>query len=511
MNPCMTSQQRIVVNTAAQYIRTLINVCLALYSTRLILAALGQTDYGIYSLVAGVVAMLSFMTGALVSTTQRYLSFYHGKQDKAQIYSIFGNSLLLHLLMGGGLFVLLVVVAHPVIYSALNIEPARENAAMAVYLSAVVMLLLTFLTAPFRALFIARENIVYISVVDVLDGILKLLIAIFLTYITSIDKLVIYSLLLISISLFNLLAFAVFALKKFDECHLPRLREWNRQHIRNLSGFAGWTIYQTGCIMARTQGLAIILNRIFGSAINAAYGIAQQVCGAVFFVAQSVLNAMTPQLIKAEGAGQRDKMLTLAASASKYATLLMAMVVIPLVAEMPTILTLWLQQVPEHAVMFCRLVLIAAVCDQLTIGLGVANQAIGQIRNYSLVVNSIKVLTLPAAWLCLHMGLPVRTVMWCYVAFELLCAMVRLPFLKITGGLHIGRFLLHVFVRSLCPIGVMTLVSIAMVRYVDMPWRFVVTLALSSLAGLAAIWLTALTHSEKEILKQTLIWKTNRG
>ena len=506
----MTPAQRILVNTTAQYTRTIINVCLSLYSTRLILAALGQTDFGIYSVVAGVVAMLAFMTNALVTTTQRYLSFNHGKGDKQKIYQVFGNSVLLHLLISLGLLVVLGAIAYPVVYSVLNIEPARQGAAMIVYFAAVSMLMLTFFTAPFRALFIARENIVYISVIDVLDGIMRLLIAIFLTYIASYDRLITYALLLIGISLFNLLAFAGYALQHFEECHIPRLREWNKEHIKDLSGFAGWTIYSTGCIIARTQGIAIILNRFFGSAMNAAYGIALQVTGAVHFVAQSVTNAMAPQIVKAEGAGDRTRMLNLAESASKYATLLMAIVVIPLVAEMPAILQFWLKEVPEHAVMFCRFVLIASVCDQLTIGLGTANQAIGQIRNYSLTVNTIKVLTLPAALLCLFAGLPVVSVMGCYVGIEFLCAMTRLPFLHITAGLQIGHFVKNVILRVTFPIAVMIIVSYGMTLFIDIPYRFLLTLVICGITGLTCAWFTALQKNEKEFVKNSIISKIRK-
>lgn len=507
----MTSSQRIVVNTAAQYTRTIINVCLSLYSTRLILAALGKTDFGIFSVVAGVVAMLAFMTNALVSTTQRYLSFHHGKGDKEALSRVFGNSMLLHIVIGIGTLVVMGALTYPILFSLLKIEAGREMAAVAVYLSAVVMLMLTFLTAPFRALFIARENIVYISVIDVLDGILRLLIAIFLTYMVSYDKLVSYAVLLIGISVFNLMAFAIYALKHFEECHIPKWSEWDNGFIRDLSGFAGWTIYSTGCIVARTQGIAIILNRIFGSAINAAYGIALQVTGAINFVAQSILNAMSPQIIKAEGGGEREKMLYLSETASKYATLLMGLVAIPLIVEMPAILQFWLKEVPDHAVMFCRFVLIASICDQTTIGLGVANQAIGNIRDYSLVVNTIKVLTLPVAWLCLYFGLPVESVMWSYVGIEILCALTRLPFLKITGGLQIGHFIIHVFGHSFFPLCIMTAVCLAMVRWVEIPYRFLLTIIVSILIGCVAIWFTAINQTEKNIILKALPWKRNRA
>lgn len=503
----MTNSQRIIVNTTAQYTRTIINVCLSLYSTRLILTALGQSDFGIYSVVAGVVTMLSFMTNALISTTQRYLSFNHGKGDKDKIYQVFGNSVLLHLFIGLGLTVVLGILAYPVVYSVLHIEPVRQSASMAVYFAAVMILLLMFLTAPFRALFIARENIVYISVVDVIDGVLRLLIAVFLTYIVSYDKLILYALLLTGISLFDLLAFAVYALRHFEECHLPRMRELDKSYFSDLSSFAGWTIYSTGCILARTQGMAIILNRFFGSVMNAAYGIAQQVTGAVHFVAQSVMNAMSPQIMKAEGAGERNRMLSLSESSSKYATLLMALAAIPLIFEMPAVLLFWLKEVPDNAIIFCRFVLIASVCDQLTTGLGIANQAIGQIRDYSLVVNTIKVLTLPAAWLGLHFGLPVVSAMWWYVGMELVAALVRMVFLKITAGLSITQFIKNVFVRSFFPIAAMTIACCACVRWIELPYRFLITIAVSTLVGSVTIWCIGLTDYERETFKNNILAK----
>lgn len=496
----MNSTQRILTNTAAQYIRTIINVCLSLYSTRLILAALGETDYGIYSVVAGVVAMLSFTTNALVSTTQRYLSFNHGKGDKENTRKVFGNSMLLHLIIGMALLLVLVLLTYPVIYSVLHIEPGREIAAVVIYISAVLMLFLSFITAPFRALFIARENIVYISVIDVLDGILKLLIAFCLVYFTTQDKLIIYAVLLIGIALFNLLAFSAYALLKFEECHIPSWKEWDAKYVKDLSEFAGWTIYSTGCIIARTQGIAIILNRVFGSALNAAYGIAQQVSGAVNFIAQSVLNAMSPQIIKSEGNNDRTRMLNLAESASKYATLLMAMIVIPLVFEMPAILDLWLHEVPEDTVMFCRFVLIAAVCDQFTGGLGIANQAIGKIRDYSLIINTIKLLSLPSAWLCIHEGLPVESTMYCYLVAEIVCALARLPFLHRTAGLSVSGFIKNVFLRSVFTILIIILSGYFLTHCMEMPYRFLVTISVSAVLGLIALWFTALTRKERHIL-----------
>lgn len=492
----MTSSQRIIVNTIAQYTRTIINVCLSLYSTRLILSALGQSDYGIYSVVAGVVAMLSFVTNALITTTQRYLSFHHGKKDLNQVRLVFSNSWLLHIFLGILVVAILGVLGPWITQDFLNIEDARRSAALFVYLSAVAMLFLSFITAPVRALFIARENIVYTSVIDVLDGVLKLTIAIMLSKITY-DHLIAYSSMLIAISGFNLLAFTIYASIKFPEFHLPRLRELNKQYLKGLSNFAGWTIYSAGCVIARNQGISVILNLFYGTVINAAYGIAQQVMGAVQFISTSILQAMNPQIMKAEGAGERERMLRLCEYESKYSFLLLSLVAIPLIAEMEMILHLWLRHVPEYAVMFCRFILVASLCDQISVGLTSANQAIGQIRNYNIIFYTLKLVIIIIGWICLKLQLPISSIMWAYVIIELLTSLLRLPLMKWIANINMKLFCKNVFARILVPILIISCTCLIITHYCHNPYRLLITISTSILTGMISIWFTSLSSEEK--------------
>lgn len=504
----MTHSQRIVVNTIAQYTRTFINVCLSLYSTRLILAALGQTDFGIFSVVAGVVAMLGFMTNALVTTTQRYISYYHGSGDKDKEHKVFGNSVLLHLLIAGTLVVILAALANPILSHFLHVEPDRLHAAYWVYVSTVLILCLSFMTAPFRAVFIARENIVYISVIDVLEGVLRLLTAIFLTYIVSYDKLITYSGFLVGISCFTFFAFLIYSLLHYEECHVPRLREWDLKYIHSLSGFAGWTMYSAGCILARTQGIAILLNRFFGSALNAAYGIALQVNGATAFLAQSIANAMSPQIIKSAGQGDQANVILLSESASKYAVTLYSLVVIPLIAEMDKVLEIWLGSYHPYTTVFCQFILISCIFDLLTMGLTIANQATGQIKYFSLLINTVKLLTLPAAWLCLHYGLDAVSVMWCFCAFECICAMIRLPYIKYEQGLSIRHYFKTVIFPAAVPIILSTVFCWLMVHYVESTYRIIWTIAGSCALYLPCSYFIVLNKHEKEILKKMIFRKS---
>lgn len=496
----MDASKRIVVNTLAQHIRSVVNICLSLYSTRLILQALGHDDFGIYSLVAGVVAMLGFLNNAMVVTTQRQLSFWHGRGNVADVRRMFSNSLLLHIVFAMLLAAVLVAIAPLLFSGVLVIEPSRMDAARVVYILVVLSLLVTFLTTPYRAIFIARENIVYISIVDVADGVLKLIAALWLTHCPT-DRLIAYAWVVLGIWAFNWLALMLWARTHFEETLLlPRLSDISRKALGELTGFAGWTVYSLGCIIGRAQGMAVVLNRFFGTVVNASYGIAMQMQGALYFVAHAIVNAMSPQLYKAEGGGDRQRMIALAEATSKYAYLLMALPVVPLLFEMDAILEVWLGDVPRDAAMLCQMVLAAALADQVTTGLNVANLAVGRLRDYSLVINTLKILTLPAMALVLSMGYGMTTAMWVFLGIEIVGALLRLPFLKATAGLSIRHYAATVFLRLLLPTAALIVCCQAVVSWVHVPFRFLLTIGVSTLVCTPIIWYTALAQQERKAL-----------
>lgn len=493
----MRNSTRLIVNTGAQYTRTLINLFLSLYSTRLILDALGIDDYGIFTLIAGVVSMLAFMTNAMVSTTQRFLSYHQTRSDLTTQQIIFGNSILMHLLFSVGVLILLEVIGLFLFDGFLNIPPSRVGAAKIIYQCAIVMILLSFITAPFRALLISHENLIYISVIDILDGVVKVGIAILLTILSG-DKLVIYGWLMICIYLLNLGAFALYDFRKYKECVLPKLRNFNKSYLKSMSSFVGWQLYSTACIVGRTQGVAIVLNKFFGTVVNAAFGIALQISGSLNFISTALVTSINPQLVKAEGAGNRNKMFQLAEAASKFSFLLLAMVVIPVFFCLPDLLYKWLGKVPEGSVMFCRVILITALVDQITFGLGYANKAIGNIGCYSLTVNTIKALTVPILILLLFFKIPLNISIWCYAIIELICALVRLPFLKKTGGLNIRGFCNNVFLRVPIPIIFAVLVYLGLSQ-LDISFGYFIIICIPvSIGYLGLVIMFSLNMKEKE-------------
>lgn len=498
----MESSKRIVINTLAQYLRTIINIVLSFFSARLIIGILGAEDYGIYTLIAGITSMLSFVTQALVSTTQRYMSFYQGRNDKNAMKAFFSNSILMHLFIGL-VFAVILLLLCPLLFNGLNIPMGREDAAISVYYIVVFILIVTFCTAPYRALLVAHENIVFTSIVDVLDGILKVVFVIVLQFV-SYDELIAYGIIMLMIHLVNFLLIYIYASQKYEECILPRIQYCSMSYFKELFSFTIWTVYGTGCVVIRTQGLAVVINKSLSTVANAAYGIGLQVSGAVSTVSVALLNAMRPQIVKAEGEGNHQQALSLSITLCKFSLCLLSALCIPCIFEMPTLLSVWLIDVPNHTVLFARMALIATLVDTITLGLNVYCEAIGKIKKYNLVVFTIKICALPIAAIMMYMGWGAISIAIAYIGTEFIAAVIRIPFLRRLGGLEISMFVKEGVIRPIIPILVSILVCAVIVNTLDIDYRFIFTIIISMPIFVIGVFVFGLSSKEKKYILNLL-------
>lgn len=493
----MQPSTRIIVNTLAQYGRTIINLVLSLYSSRLVLNILGIEDYGIYSLVAGVVSMLSFITNSLVGSTQRFLSVAQGKGDKEELKSIFSNSVLIH--VGLGLLVALILEAcTPLLFNGfLNIPHGREEAAVSIYQMVILMVYISFIASPYRALLVSRENIVYTSIIDVVDGALKVLLVMMMRVVGH-DKLLTYGWVMLSISAFNLLAFSIYCHRRYEECIFPRLRLFTTAFLKKLFSYTGWVVYSTLCIALRTQGLAVVLNRALGTAVNAAYGIGSQISGMVSNISTAFTNAISPQLMAAEGRQDRKNMWLLAGLQSKYAFLLLSMIGIPVMFEMPALLELWLGNVPEHAVLFGRMFLLMQIIDMLTTGLGTANRAIGNIGWYTFVTFTPRMLILPFSWLLLKLHSPLWSVCLTMVALETICMLLRIPLTMREKIFNLKTFMMDVFVKDIPPVVACIIICTILHVILHFQLRWIITIPVSVVFFIITAYFFSLGQLERK-------------
>lgn len=487
----------------AQYSRSIVNMILNLIATRVILGLLGMSDYGVYSLISGVVAFLSFINNALAITTQRYLSISQGRSDSEESRIVFKNSLYLHLFVA--IFLIFgLELLYPFLFKGfLSIPPERLEASKALYHIIAGVLCVSVVSSPYKAAIIAHENIVFVSVVEVFDAVLKLVCA-YLLAIIQFDRLIAYGLFLLLIQVFNIVALAIYSTIKYSECKLGRLQRIDTSYIRDFFSFAGWTFYSIGCVYGRSQGLAVVINKFMGTILNASYGLALQISGALNTLSQSLLNAVNPQLMKSEGNGDRRRMLRLAEIESKIALVVFVAVAVPAIFEMPRLLEIWLKEVPESAVFFCRMVIIASIFDMVTIGLGSANQAVGDIKKYTLVIYTIKLLTVPLAYFCLKMDNNIELLGLVYIGLEIASAVFRLPIVKKSAGLDVSSFLRNVVLKSILPIIVLVGITWLVTSVFSSPLRFILTFTAPVMLFGLIMYFTGLSADEKLIVERII-------
>lgn len=494
----MVPTHRIIVNTIAQYTRSVLNAVLSLFSVRYIVEALGSSDYGLFVVIGGVISLLGFVTNALITTTQRFLSYSYGSSDKSQIKKVFANSLFVHLVFAALIFVFLMAMRDMMIFQWLNIPTDRYDVAPAIYLITAIILVVTVITVPFKALFIARENIVFISLVDICDGFLKLGVAVGLLCVNA-DRLILYALFMLAIQLFNMIILSSYALRRFEECHiLISPRELDFGLMRQLGGFAGWMTYGMGAVVLRSQGIHILLNRIYGTVINAAYGIATQVFASVAFISTSILNAMNPQIVRAKGEGDHQRMVHLAEMEAKYSTMLLMLILIPAIFETPAILALWLKEVPDYTVMFCRFLLCCLIIDQSTYSMNTVNQAMGNVRNYVLLTYTPKILILLPIYIVLLQGCSPFFVMALHMTAEIITCLIRLFYMGHNGVLQLGHYFKTALLPLLPLLIVQCLVCVICTQSLDMSYRFLITLPLSMTLCGFVLWHVTLSSVERQ-------------
>lgn len=450
----MHDNKRIAINSLISYVRLLAIMALSLFSTRYILLGLGETDFGIYNLIAGVVFLFSFIANTMATTTQRFISFTMGKENEIEkISEVFYNSLVLHLIIAASVAVVVQIGGSIVIKYLLEIPPGKISDAYFVLATVTIGIVGTVITVPFEAVLMAHENILFVSLCQFFNAILKFGFALTVMFIDG-DRLRTYSIFIAIIPYIQLCAEWIFCRRNYKETLVKLKKIKDLSIIKHIGAFAGWVMIGTTCGTIRNQGSSILLNMFFGVVINAANGIATQVNGVLMQFSSSITTAIRPQLIKSAGEGDQERMLSLTYVACKYPLILTGVLAVPLIVAMPTVLNLWLKEVPEYTIIFCRLLLLSAILNQSTIGMTAALEAYGKVKLVHFFIGLSFLLVIPAAYIFLKNGYPPDSVLLCIVINEACAALLRLLFARIQLGLSILRFIKEVGARCLVIISI---------------------------------------------------------
>lgn len=439
------NNKQIARNTVVLYIRMIIVLLIGLYSSRVILNALGVVDYGIYNAVGGLVVMFSYIDSALSQATTRFYS-YELPHSVERVNSIFNTSIVIQIVFA----IIIIVIAETLglwlVNNKMIIPIERLGAANWVYQFSIVTTIITILSVPFNAAITSHEKMSLYAVLSMSDAILKLIVAVMIAK-SPIDELVFYGLGLMIISLFIFVTKIYFCLSNFKEVRFNN--NFSQQLLKKMFSFVGWNFFGATAGISVSQGLNFIINIFFGPAINAARGIAFQVQGAINQFVTNINVAVNPQIIKRYSVGEIESMFRLVFFSSKISFLLLSIVSIPIIIDTTYVLELWLKVVPEHAVLFTRLMLIYMLTVAVTYSVNISAQASGNIKMVQIAEGIIILMNIPCVLLLFYLGLPAYTSFLSMILFSILALIAKLSILHKTIGFPVKKFLTQVISRLL--------------------------------------------------------------
>ena len=426
----MTNQanDRITVNTIILAFRMVIVMVITLFTTRMVLKALGAVDYGIYNVVAAFVSMCSFVSSSMANGIQRFHNFELGKNGTEGAMKVFNTGLQIQALF----IVLIVIVAEALgkwyISSKLNVPLERLEAAKIVFQFSLATLVFHMSQVPFSTAIMAHEKMNYYATVTILDSVFKLAIAIVISH-STLDKLISYSVLLMFESIIVFILYYVFAKIHFDEIKLKK--RFHPTLFKSMLFFSGWNVFGTLARMMRNQGLGLVMNLFFGPIVNAAQAVANQINSAFQQMVTNLPIAARPQLIQSYSQGNEHRTLNLFYSISKLTQFLFLFAAIPILLELQYVLELWLgDSIPEGTYMFVVITILTMVVTNLHSMTSELVHAIGKMKKYQLTCSIINMLIIPLAYIAFKNGADAKVSYWIGFVLEIIIQIASLFVLK---------------------------------------------------------------------------------
>lgn len=440
-----SNTQRIAKNTLMLYIRTLFIMLVSLYTSRIVLRALGVEDYGIYGVVGSTVAMFSILSGSLSSAISRFLTFELGRNDKEKLKKVFSTAVTVQIVLAIAILLVAETIGLWYVNNKMVVLPDRLLAANWVFQFSVVTFVIGLISVPYNAAIIAHERMSAFAYIGIFEAVAKLLVA-YLISTTTTDRLIMYGFLLMLIAVIVRLIYGIYCKRRFEECSYRFV--YDKKLLKEMTSFAGWNFIGASSSQLMNQGVNLLANNYFGLVINAARGIAGQVDSMLISFVNNFTTAVNPQITKSYAARDYEYMYYLIFRSSKFSYFLIMFFAIPIICETEFLLNLWLDNiVPEHTVSFVRLALVASMIHVLSNSMITAMLATGNIKKYQIIVGGIGMLVLPIAWLFFHWGFPPEMA-YITIIFIFICQLFcRLYLMRTMIGLSMRRFAKEVLLK----------------------------------------------------------------
>lgn len=493
-----SDNKRIAKNTAVLYIKLILSIVIGLYTSRVILQALGASDYGLYTIVGGIVSMMNFLGVTMMSVTYRYIVVEFGKGETGNPQKVFNTSLVIHI----ALVLLLLIVGETFgvyyITHIANIDSTKIDDALYVLHLSLAATSFVILSVPFNGLIIAREKFVFTAIVEIGRTLLMLGLVIAMSYYCG-NRLRMFAIIM---ALFTvILPISMYVYCFFKDREIIRW-QFNRKRsdYAGILSYAFWIMIGAVATIGQNQGSNMIINLFFNTIINAAFGIGFQINNYVMMFVQSLNQATIPQIMKSQSSHNNERSLTLIYGIGKIAFFIMLIPVVPLIINMDFVLKLWLKDVPPYTGIFATLLLLGGLIKCMGAGIDTSIQATGKIRPFQIFYSIAYLLVLPISYLLFKMGFPVYSIIICTILATIGVLVFQAIYLSQITEFNVNHYLKYTIAKCLL-VGVGALPLFFLILIVKNNILFFLTSSLFSIVWImCVIFMLGLTKEEKMVL-----------
>ena len=480
------------------YVRMLFIMVVQLFTSRVVLNTLGVVDYGLYNVVGGIVTMFAFLNGAMVTSTQRYITFELGKGNLQQLKVVFTTCIQINLIITLIIILLGETVGLWFLYEKMVIPEERFMAAMWVYQLSILTMCVQVMSIPYNSDIIAHERMGVFASISVIEVILKLTV-VYMLVIGNFDKLILYAILIAAIQLLIRLFYTKYCNKNFPESRL--IRAFDKQLVKEMGMFMGWNIWGNLAGILYGTGINLLLNVFFGPVVNAARAIAVHVEVAIANFSTNFLMAVNPQITKLYAQNNLQDMHKLIFRASKFAFMLLLVLSLPVVIETDMILNLWLKLVPDYTVIFLRLLLCVIIVDAVARPLMTAAAATGNVKLYQSLIGGILLSIVPISYIVLKLGGTPESVYIVHLVISVIAFITRLWVIKPMIKLSLRQYFSRVIMRCLIMVIVSLPLCLLVKHYLPVGIMFtIIDCFVCVIVALVTSYLIGLTKVERQFV-----------
>lgn len=497
------NNKRIAKNTLVLYFRLFLTMGVSLFTSRIVLNVLGVEDYGTYNVVGGVVAMFSLFTSSLSAAISRFLTYELGRNDKEKLSLVFSTSVNIQIVLAVAVTILAEIIGMWFLNNHMNIPEDRMYAANWVLQFSILTFAINLISIPYNAVIIAHERMSAFAYIGIVEVLLKLLVA-YLLYISPIDKLITYALLLAVVAVLVRFIYSIYCNRHFEECHYHMV--YDKSLLKQMTGFAGWNLLGSGAYLFNTQGVNIATNIYFGVAANAARGVAGQVESVVRQFVTNFTTALNPQITKSYAAEDMQYMYSLVCRGAKFSYFLMFIFAVPFMFETETIMQLWLKNYPPEAPLFLRLSMVGTLFDILGNSTANAAWATGNVRRYYIFVGGVGCLVFPVSWICFAFGTEAYASYIVFMVIYFALIFVKLYIVKGLISFPVVKYYKEVFYR-IAPVSVLSFIlpAIPYLCIEGIIARCLIVCFVSLLSTGISIYALGLTRGEKRMVNEKAV------